>query len=132
MKRCLIDTDVMIDHLRGEEKARDFLKMSKAEEADILYSVITKAELYSGVRPKEEGNLAGLLSSMEEVKIDGEIAEAAGRYRKKFYASHGLLLPDALIAASAKKAEAVLVTLNKKHYPMKDVKIQVPYEKEPS
>ncbi len=42
MKRCLIDTDVIIDHLRGEERARDFLKQMKAEDADILYSVITK------------------------------------------------------------------------------------------
>ena len=129
MNRCLIDTNVIIDHLRGEERARDFLKQLKAEEADILYSVITKAELYSGVRPKEEEKVASLLNSMEEVQIDGEIAVAAGRYRNKSYASHGLLLPDALIAASAKQAGAVLVTLNKKHYPMKDIKIQVPYVK---
>ena len=129
MKRCLIDTDVIIDHLRGEEKARDFLKMIKAEEADIFYSIITKAELYSGVRPKEEVKVIGLLSSMKEVNIDGEIAVSAGRYRKKYHASHGLLLPDALIAASAKITEAVLVTLNKKHYPMKDIQIQIPYEK---
>ena len=129
MKRFLIDTDVIIDHLRGEEKARDFLKQIKSGETDILYSVVTKAELYSGVRPREEGKIALLLSSMEEVGIDGEIAVVAGRYRNKFYASHGLLLPDALIAASAKKNEAVLVTLNKKHYPMKDIKIQTPYSK---
>ncbi len=73
--------------------------------------------------------VARLLSSMEEVRIDGEIAVDAGRYRNKFYSSHGLLLPDALIAASAKKAGAVLITLNKRHYPMKDIKIQVPYRK---
>ncbi len=129
MERCLIDTDILIDHLRGEEKARDFLRQSKSEKSDIFYSVITKAELYSGVRPKEEQKVARLLNSMEEVRIDGEIAVDAGRYRKKFYASHGLLLPDALIAASAKKVGAILVTLNKKHYPMKDIKIQVPYGK---
>jgi len=129
MKRCLIDTDVIVDHLRGEEKARDFLKQIKAEETDILCSVITKAEIYSGVRPKEEERVAGLLNSMEEVLIDGEMAVAAGRYKNRFHASHGLLLPDALIAASAKQVGAVLVTLNKKHYPMKDIEIQVPYMK---
>ena len=74
--------------------------------------------------------MASLLNSIEEVRIDGEIAVAAGRYRNKLCASHGLLLPDALIAASAKQVGAVLVTLNKKHYPMKDIKIQVPYVKE--
>lgn len=129
MKRCLIDTDIIIDHLRGEEKARDFLKQIKSEDSDTLYSVITKAEIYSGVRPKEEEKVAMLLSSMEEAQIDGEIAVAAGRYRNKFYASHSLLLPDALIAASAKKVGAVLFTLNEKHYPMKDIEINVPYRK---
>lgn len=129
MERCLIDTDIIIDHLRGEEKARDFLRQTKSEETDILYSVITKAELYSGVRQKEEEKVSYLLRSIEEVRIDGEIAIHAGRYRNKFYASHGLLLPDALIAASAKKVGATLVTLNKKHYPMQDIKIQVPYHK---
>ncbi|MFH1293875.1 MAG: PIN domain-containing protein [Pseudomonadota bacterium] len=73
--------------------------------------------------------VARLPSSMEEVRIDGEIAVDAGRYRNKFYSSHSLLLPDALIAASAKKVGAVLIRLNKKHHPMKDIKIQVPYRK---
>ncbi len=70
-----------------------------------------------------------MLRSMEEVRIDGEIAIDAGRYRKNFLASHGLLLRDALIAASAKKVGAILVTLNQKHSPMKDIKIQVPYRR---
>lgn len=130
MKGCLIDTDIIIDHLRGVERARDLLKQIKSEEAEILYSVITKAELYAGIRSKEEENMAALLGSMKEVGIDGEIAAAAGRYKNKYHASHGLLLPDALIAASAKHMGAVLVTLNKKHYPMRDITIKIPYSKE--
>lgn len=130
MKRYLIDTDIIIDHLKGVERARDFLKQIKSEEAEILYSVITKAELYAGIRSKEEENMAALLRSMKDVVIDGEIAAAAGRYKNKYHASHGLLLPDALIAASAKHTGAVLVTLNKKHYPMRDITIKIPYSKE--
>ena len=129
MERYLIDTDIIIDHLKGEEKSRDFLKRMKAENADILYSVITKAELYAGVRPREEEGVKRLLESMDEVGINGEIAEAGGRYKNRFHASHGLLLPDALIAASAKRVGATLVTLNTKHYPMRDIKIEVPYKR---
>lgn len=77
----------------------------------------------------EEEDVAILFRSMSEVPIDGRVAEDAGRYRKIFYSSHGLFLPDALIAASAKRAEATLITLNKKHYPMKDIEIQIPYTK---
>lgn len=130
MERYLIDTDVIIDHLRGEEEARDLLKGIKVKDAHILYSVITKAELYAGVRPRDEEGVKRLLESMDEVGINGEIAEAGGRYKNRFHASHGLLLPDALIAASAKRVRATLVTLNRKHYPMRDIKIEVPYRSE--
>jgi hypothetical protein len=125
----LIDTDVLIDHLRGEEDAWNFLKESGQKEGALFYSVISKAEVYAGIRPDEEEQVALLFQSMNEVPVDGKIAEDAGRYSKKFSSSHGLLLPDALVAASAKGIGAVLVSLNKKHYPMKDVEVQVPYTK---
>ncbi|MBM4329691.1 MAG: type II toxin-antitoxin system VapC family toxin [Deltaproteobacteria bacterium] len=129
MNACLIDTDVLVDHLRGEEKAYKFLEHMNAREATVFYSVISKAEIYSGIMPEEEESVASLFEGMEEVPVDGRVAEDAGRYRKAFLASHRLLLPDALIAASAKRAGAVLVTLNKRHYPMTDVEIQIPYKK---
>lgn len=129
MDSYLIDTDVIIDHLRGKKLASDFLKKLKAEGCTIFYSVITKAEIYSGVRSEEEEIVADLLKSLTEISIDGEIAEAAGRYKSRFHASHSLLLPDALIAACAKKVSARLITLNIKHFPMKDIEIQVPYQK---
>ncbi len=125
----LIDTDVLIDHLRGEEKAREFLIRCKAADITILVSAVTKAELYSGVRPKEEEALNQLLNSMEEMVVDGQVAYHAGKYRQKYGSSHGVLLPDALIAGCAKKAGATLVSLNKRHYPMRDIKVLVPYKK---
>jgi len=36
---------------------------------------------------------------------------------------------DALIAASAKRAGAILVTLNQKYYPMEDIEVRIPYKK---
>jgi hypothetical protein len=129
MEPYLVDTDVIIDHLRGEQKARDFLVRAMTEDSQILYSVITKAELYAGLRPGEEESVQRLLNSMEEVGINGKIAETGGKYKREFGASHGLLLPDALVAACAKQTGATLITLNRKNYPMSDIKIQVPYRK---
>jgi hypothetical protein len=129
MKRYLLDTDVLIDHLRGEEKAHQFLGQLTPETSLVFYSVISKAEIYSGVRPNEEKDVVFLFKSMNEVPVDGKTAEDAGKYRREFLATHGLLLPDALIAASAKSVQAALITLNKKHYPMGDVQIMVPYGK---
>ncbi len=125
----LIDTDVLIDHLRGEKKAKQFLKSCKSTGDGILISAVSKAELYAGVRPKEEKALKSLLDSMEEVVVDGEVAFHAGKYRRKYGASHGVLLPDALIAACARTTRATLVSLNRRHYPMKDINVLVPYQK---
>jgi predicted nucleic acid-binding protein len=127
--RYLIDTDILIDHLRGETKARDFLKEAKIQGGELCYSVIAKAELYAGLRRSEEGSLSALLAGMDEVVIDGDVAVMAGRYKSMFQRSRGILLPDALVAASAKQTDAVLVTLNGKHYPMKDIEVMVPYTK---
>jgi len=66
MKRFLIDTDVIIDHLRGEEKARNYLRQIKSEHSDVLYSVITKAELLLG-------------SATQGREKDGQVAEQHGR-----------------------------------------------------
>lgn len=128
-KLYLLDTDVLIDHLRGQEKARKLLQGMKQEGASLFYSVISKAEIYAGVLPEEEAAVALLFRSMIEISVDGRIAEDAGKYKKEFHQSHGLLLPDALLAASARTVGACLVTLNKRHYPMKDIAIQTPYGK---
>jgi predicted nucleic acid-binding protein len=130
MDSYLIDTDVLIDHLRGEKRALSFLKQIGGEGSVVSYSVIGKAEIYSGIQPEEEDAVSRLFRGMREIPVDGEVAEMAGRYRKVFYASHGVLLPDALVAASAKKIGATLVTLNKKHFPMDDIVIRVPYRRE--
>jgi hypothetical protein len=129
MTAYLIDTDVLIDHLRGVEKAYRFMQEIESRESAVFYSVISKAEIYSGIMPEEEESVASLFEAMEEVPVDGRVAEDAGRYRKAFRSSHKLLLPDALIAASTKRVGAILVTLNKKHYPMEDIEIQIPYKK---
>lgn len=44
-----------------------------------------------------------------------------------FGKSHGLLVPDAVIAATASILNARLVTRNAKHFPMKDLDLLVPF-----
>lgn len=130
MARFLVDTDILIDHLRGYPRARAFLEERYRENDDLYCSVITRAELFSGLRPGEEEEVRALLNSLKEIPIDRFVAEEAGAYRRKFRRSHQLLLPDALIAASCKVKGSTLVTLNVKHFPMKDLSIFAPYKKE--
>ena len=125
-ERLLIDTDVLIDYLRGQAEAVSYLE-SLTE--PLLISVVTVAELYAGVREGAERTaLDEFIRAFEIVAVDKEIAIKGGLYRRDYGKSHNTGLADALIAATAEVRQAELVTLNKKHFPML-ASIVVPYQK---
>jgi predicted nucleic acid-binding protein len=112
----LIDTDVMIDYLRGNEKAVSFLRKHTDH---IALSSITAAELYAGVRNRaEEETLDALLALFRIIPVTAQIAKIGGLLKRTFGRSHGVGLADAMIAATAQLEDAELATLNTKHYPM--------------
>lgn len=124
--RYLIDTDVLIEYLRGSDRAAEFLEQV---EGDLLISAITVAELFSGAQGSDEIEaLDEFIMAFEVVPVDEALARAGGELRQEYYASHGVGLADALIAASAKSREAELVTFNRRHYPMVE-DVTVPYER---
>jgi len=112
----LVDTDVLIDFLRGNDKAITFIDEFSPH---IILSSIVVAELYAGVKGANELSvLDNFVSLFRVVPIDSEIAKAAGVYKRDFGKSHGVGLADAILAATADKETAELKTLNVKHYPM--------------
>jgi len=123
MNTVLVDTNILIDFLRGKEKAREFL-VSLAAEADIICSAITVAEIHAGMKEQERIKTEELLDSLTIIDVTREIAEKAGAYRRTIR-SHALELDDCLIAASAYLKGATLATGNAKHYPMSDIKKRV-------
>lgn len=125
--RCVLDSDILIDHLRGYHTAREFIDALTAAESQVHFSVISEAEIYANVRSGEESAIEALFDSLNRVAVSGEIARKAGEYRAQYGRSHGLTLPDALIAATAFVIKADLFTRNTRHYPMTDVRITAPY-----
>ena len=122
----LIDTDVLIDYLRDNPQAVQFLENDCGRS---LISAISVAELYAGVREGVERRaLDTFLSAFDLVSVDGSIAERGGLYRRDYYRSHAISLADALIAATAFVRSATLVTLSRKHFPMIS-DIHIPYTK---
>ena len=112
----LIDTDVMVDFLRGNPKA---VELIKAHSAHIVLSSIVVAELYSGVRgDKELQTMDTLVSLFRIIPVSPELAREGGLFKNEYAKSHGVGLADAIIAASAKAEHAELKTLNVRHYPM--------------
>ncbi|MBC8083188.1 MAG: type II toxin-antitoxin system VapC family toxin [Hymenobacter sp.] len=122
----LLDTDVLIDFLRGRAEAAAFLD-SLIEPPFI--SVITVAELYAGVREgAERAALQQLISAANVLPLDEAVATAGGLWRRQYGRSHNVGLNDALIAATAENCQATLATLNVKHFPMLATVLS-PYQK---
>ena len=122
----LLDTDVMVDFLRGHPKA---VAMVKGNLDRITLSTIVVAELYAGVRDGEEKRtLDRLVSDLETLPVSTEIAQQGGLYKRDFSHPHGVGLADAIIAATAEIRNAQLKTLNTRHYPMFE-NLQPAYEK---
>jgi hypothetical protein len=112
----LLDTCVLIDYLRDREAAVQLMRRLKTRPS---VSVITVAELYAGARNKSEHRRIEALPPLLHVRdVDFEIARLAGRYRLQYRTSHGVGIPDALIAATAQVHGARLVTRNARHFPM--------------
>jgi predicted nucleic acid-binding protein len=126
MSAMLIDTDVLIDYLRGLDQAQNFIASLPEQ---VYISAITVTELHVGVRNgKERAALTEFLDTLETITLDAELAAEGGMLRRDYGKSHGVGLNDALIAATALNNRLQLVTLNGKHYPM--VKnLLVPYQK---
>mgnify|MGYP003382237526 CR=1 FL=1 len=124
--RLLIDTDILVDYLRGNPAAVAFIE-SRPE--DLLASVISVAELFAGVREgRERAALESFVAAFNVVPVDREIAERGGIYRRDFLRSHRIGLADALVAATADVMDADLATLNVKHFPMRP-RLRPPYVK---
>ncbi len=112
----LPDTDVLIDFLRGYQQSVDFIN---ANASQIILSTIVIAELYAGVRGKQEVTiLNNFVSLFDVIPVNSEITRIGGLYRRDFGKSHGVGLADAIIAAACYAENAQLKTLNVKQYPM--------------
>lgn len=99
----LVDTDVLIDHLRG-------IRRLSAEGRSLGISVVSRCELFAG--GDEPERLRRFLSALVELPIDAAIAELAGLTRR----DTGIATPDALIAATALTHGIPLMTRNRRHF----------------
>ncbi len=115
-KPLLVDTDVLVDYLRGLPAAVAYM-MANAN--CICLSAIVVAELYAGVRDDAElKRLDEFLALFPVLPVTASLARSGGLYKRDYFQSHGTGLADAIIAATADEHHAALKTLNVRHYPM--------------
>lgn len=125
-RRLLLDTDVLVEYLRGRPEAADYLE---GLTSDLYVSVISVAELFAGVRGDEEERfLKQFLLAFTALPVTEKGARLGGLYRRDYRPSHGTGLADALIAATAEENGFDLVTFNRRRFPMLS-EVTVPYER---
>ncbi len=127
----LLDTGIIIRHLRNGKRANDLLDYL-GQIGDINVSAITYVEILILCRPHEEASTRLFFERVPPLIVSQEVAEKAAslirKYQTVFGKNNPSQYPDALIAATAWQRQAVLVTLNKKHFgktPIDEFTVQV-------
>lgn len=116
MALTIFDTDILINVGRGDAEAinclNDYSKISTQ-----AISVVTQMELIVGCRNKIElRQLKIFFKHFQILQITSQISETAADLLEQYRLSHGLLIPDALIAATAIENSENFITKNQKDF----------------
>ena len=109
-----IDSDILIDYLRGIEDARTFL-IQASKNAPLYISVVSIVELYAGKETKQEEKqkyIERFLKEFMVIPLNEALAQSAGEFRRDY----GKPFADMIIAASAHAYHLRLATRNIKHF----------------
>jgi predicted nucleic acid-binding protein len=120
----LLDTNIIIDAINAK-KNRNQALIRLAEAGNVLACCpVNIAEVYAGVRPKEEQLTAEVLHSLKLYPVTFDVAELAGRLKRDYVKKGKTLgLTDTLVAAVALHHGLQLITDNVKDFPMPDLSI---------
>jgi predicted nucleic acid-binding protein len=115
----LLDTDISIEILRGRNQVIGSKWLALvASGAVVACSPVIAAEIWVGALPHEHQLISIFFRPLICIPTDYEIGRLAGELLRTYAKSHGLEVPDSLIAATSILYKADLWTRNRKHYPM--------------
>lgn len=121
MSNFLIDSDIVIWYLKGRGQELKLLE-DLSNQGDLSISVVTLTEVRAGLRKNVDETLMQLKTVFEPVFLNIQMAELAGSFRQRY----SLSIADMLIAATAIVSGSFLVTYNRKHFPMPQVRLYLP------
>ncbi len=123
----IVDTDILIDIGRGDETAIAYLGSLERNKA-LAVSVVTYMELIIGCENKREQRaVKRFIKRFEVMALAETITEKAVELLLEYRLSHGLLIADALIAATAIERSVPLVSKNQRDYRFLDELDLLPY-----
>ncbi len=112
----IVDADILIDAGLQVAAAVQCLDAIERQSA-LAISVITQMELLVGCRDKSEmRNAERFLRRFQVVGLNEIACDTATELLRRYRLSHGLLIPDALIAATAITWDQPLLSKNQRDY----------------
>ena len=102
IRRFVLDSDVLIWHLRGEPTVVEHVT-ELASNGALIVSAIARAEVLTGMRPREKDATLSLLDNLETAPVTAAIADRAADAMRDLR-SRGVTvhLPDATLAIADK------------------------------
>ena len=124
-----VDTDILIDFYRNHQPSIDFLDYYYSMDEILAISSITQMELYIGCRNKRElTETVKFLKQYEVVHFSRSISEKTVKLIREYNLSHGLLMADAIIAATVLVSEGQLFSKNASDFVfIKNLNVNRPY-----
>lgn len=127
MSRYLLDTTVLIAHLRGDGDVVHRLRVQLGAGHELVTACVPVAEVESGLLPRERARAGALLRSLGFLATTKEAALRAGRYQAEWRRKGvSLATADTLVAGTARAHGAVVVTDNLDDFPMGDLRVEAP------
>ncbi len=121
----MIDSDVLIWYMRGNQKAFNVIEKQNG----FFISVVSYMELVQGMQNKRELTLLRKTMRNWNAKIlyiNEDISTKAMFFVEQHFLSHSIVLADALIGATAISNGLKILTSNIKHYKiLKNIELEV-------
>ena len=120
--RLLLDTSVLIDVLRSRRGRRELLAQLARGGHGLATTALNVAEVFAGMRPEERTQTDAFLDALECYALTRSAAQLAGTLKSQ-WARKGrtLTIADAIVAAIALEHGCILMTDNRKDFPMPEL-----------
>lgn len=123
-----MDSDVLIWHLRGDRRAYEYIdSLLSRVGAELWIGALQRAEILFHQRSGEEQATSALMSLFKTALVDEKVIDRGAELFRRWHPGHGTDAHDAILAATADLSGGIIVTLNRKHFPMTNLIVESPW-----